>query len=182
MGGMDIHIDNAVATAAGLLGMALGIWNAVQHAAEKRPRLLVGFERFKLPDGSPTNQGDILVTNTGQTNVSVRSVGFIEKKGLRVPCVRGSRFPVVVAEEVPELLQPGASGHVRIAIRTQELDAVAKWRFAYAVTPDGKLFRTRRRDRLAFAEFAAATKAAHEAAEADRAMAIQLARSKQLGG
>ena len=179
---MDIHIDNAVATAAGIIGMALGLWNAIQHAAEKRPRLRVTFERFRLPDGGPTCQGDIRVANTGQTNVSVRSVGLVDKEGLRVPCVRFGGFPVVVSEEIPELLEPGAAGHVRVAVGAKDVEAVSKWRFAYAVIADGKEFRTRRHDRLALAEFATAAKAAHEAAEADRAMALQLARSKQLGG
>ncbi len=179
---MDIHIDNAFAMFTGLAGLALGLWNAIQHAAEKRPRLQVSFERLRLPDGGPTYQGDIRVTNTGQTNVSVRSVGFVDEKGLRVPCIRFGGFPVVVSEEIPELLEPGAAGHVRVAVGAKEVKAVSKWRFAYAVIADGKEFRTRLHDRLALAEFATAAKAAHETAEADRAMALQLARSKQLGG
>lgn len=179
---MEIHIGNAVATAAGIIGMLLGIWNAAVHAAEKRPRLRVFFERVRLPDGGPTCQGDICLSNTGQTNVSVRSVGFVDEKGFRVPCSRLSRFPIVFSECLPELLQPGAAGHVRVAVGAKDLEAASKWRFAYAVLADGKEFRSRRRGRLAFAEFAAAAKAAHERAEADRAMALQLARPKQLGG
>lgn len=147
-------------------GLFLGIWNAVRDSLRDRPRLRVFFEPERAYPGGPLRgTGLVRVANAGHVNLTVRSIGFGHSKRRAIPCGLGPGLPVVVGHGPPEFLEPGASAAWRVAVGAEQCEAAAKWRFAYAELADGEVFRSRR-NRRAFAQFAAAAKAADERAEA----------------
>ena len=147
-------------------GLFLGICSFVRDLRRGRPRLRVFFEPERAYAGGPLRgTGLVRVANAGHVNLTVRSIGFGHSKRRVLPCGIGPGIPVVVGHGPPEFLEPGASAAWRVAVGAKQCEAAAEWRFAYAETADGKVFRSRR-DRRAFAQFAAAAKAADERAKA----------------
>jgi len=161
-----LSLYDIISLALGGLGLALGFWNAARDCRRGRARLRVVFEPGRrFPGGPFDGTGLVRVANAGHVNLTVRSIGFGHSKRRVLPCGIGPGIPVVVGHGPPEFLEPGASAEFRVAVGAKQLEAAAKWRFAYAELADGKVFRSRR-DRRAFAQFAAAAKAADERAKA----------------